>query len=145
MKAKLFLMATVLSMGVLVLPTQAFITDVSIQPATPTFNDDISVLVSGVESGSMGIVDSSLTTNEMSLELDIYIEQGFLPVVTPWTHSENIGMLPIGTYDLVVNMLVVSRPDLNDTFSTSFEVVPEPSTILLSLAGSFMAFRKKNR
>ncbi len=119
----------------------AAITDVSIQPATPTFNDDISVLVSGVESGSMGIVDSSLTMNDMSLELDIYIEQGVLPVVTPWTHSENIGMLPIGTYDLMVN--TIYAPDVTDTFTTSFEVVPEPTTLLLFLAGIPLLKKRK--
>jgi hypothetical protein len=143
MKTKLFLMVTVLFMGVFVLPTQASIHDVLIQPANPTFSDDISVLVFGEESGSMGIVDSILTMEDMSIELDIYIELGFSPVVTPWTHSENIGMLSIGTYDIMVNMLVDTRPDLNDTFTTSFEVVPEPATVLLVSTGVLYIRRKK--
>ncbi len=119
----------------------ASITDISIQPATPTFNDDISVLVSGVESSSMGIVDSSLTVDNTSIELDIYLQEGMLPVVTPWTHSENIGMLAIGTYDLMVN--TIYAPDVSDTFTTSFEVVPEPATLLLLAMGGLMMRRKR--
>ena len=136
MRTKILISVIVLLIGIFVLPAQASITSVAVQPEIPTINDDISLLISGVESGSMEIVDTSLIINEMLLELDIYIRYGMLPVVTPWSHSENIGMLPIGTYDLTVSMFVESRPDLDDTFTTSFEVVPEPGTmILLGLGG----------
>lgn len=145
MKAKLLLMATVLLMGV-VCPVQASITDVTIQPEIPTFNDDISLLISGVQgSGGVQITDSTFIINGTDLELNIDLLVGSFTVITPWSHTENIGVFPIGTYDLTVNMLVDLQPSLNDTFTTSFEVVPEPTTFLIISAGILCLRRNKNR
>jgi hypothetical protein len=131
MKSKLFLMATVLLMGVFVLPSQAEITGVTILPENPLDIDLISLDVFGMENFSIEIVDPLLTIDEMTLELDIFLHEGMLTVETPWTHSENIGVLPAGTYDLIVNTWHDHTPMFNDTFTTSFEVVPEPATILI--------------
>jgi len=127
----------------IVFPLQASITDVVIQPATPTLNDDISLLIDGVESGGVAIVGYSFTIDGASIELDIDFQETVLTVVTPWSHSENIGLLPIGTYDITVNALFNFNPSLNDTYLTSFEVVPEPTTLaLLGLGGLFSRRRK---
>lgn len=140
MKTKLLISFIVLLISILVLPAQASITSVTVQPEIPTIYDDISLLISGTEGyGSVLITDSAFTIDGTTIELNIDMVVGWFTVVTPWSHTENIGMLPVGTYDLTVNTLVDSRSDLNDTFITSFEVVPEPATALLfGLGGIFL-------
>ncbi len=123
--------------------SQASITDVDILPEEPTEIDPITIFVSGEENYSVSVTDSILTINETLLELDIYLHLGFLPAVTPWSQIENIGVLSLGTYDLTVNTFVDSDPMYNDTFSTSFEVVPEPTTILFLALGMFMVREKR--
>lgn len=111
--------------------SQASITDVDILPAEPTVVDPISILVSGEENFNISISDSFFTIDGALLELDIHFQEGMMPTVTPWSHTESVGILPVGTYDLTVNTWIATSPAFNDTYHTSFEVVPEPATILL--------------
>ena len=130
---------------VFVLHSQASITDVTILPEIPTFNDDISLFISGVEStGGVLITDSAFIIDGSSLELDISLEVGPWTVLTPWDYTYEIGLLSIGIYDLTVNSLVPSDPTQNDTFITSFEVVPEPATVLFFGLGMYL-LRSKNK
>ena len=144
MKIRLLLMIAVLLMGVFVLPLQAYITDVTIQPEAPTTTDFLSVLVSGEENFNISVSDYFLTIDETLLELDIHLQEGMMPVVTPWSHTEGVGILPVGTYDLTVNTWIASSPTFNDTYYTSFEVVPEPTTLLLISTGILCLRRKKS-
>ncbi len=121
----------------------ASITDVDILPEVPTTFDVITIFTEGLSgSGPVEIGDTNFTMNGTNLELDIEVHAGFLTVMTPWVHSENIGPLPLGIYDLTVN--AIYAPDVTDTFTTSFEVVPEPTTLLL-LLGGIPVLRKRNR
>jgi hypothetical protein len=84
--------------------SEAVIGYVDIIPGEPTINDEISIFVSGGEPyGPVDITDSIFNINGKSLGLDLYLDVGFLTVVTPWTHSEEIGFFPAGTYNLTVN------------------------------------------
>ncbi len=123
--------------------SNAGIISVSIVPAEPTINDSLTILTEGYELvGPIAINNSVLTIEDSSLALDLYLDLGVLQVETPWDHEESIGYLPWGTYDLTVN--AIYAPDVTDTFTTSFEVVPEPTTLLLLLCG-IPLLRKRNR
>ena len=117
----------------------ATITDVSIVPSLPTPLDVIFINVLGQESsGPVFIEDTDFRQDGMSLELDISLDVGAFLVITPWSHTENIGTLPAGVYDLTVNTIVELEPFRNDTSFTRFEVVPEPGTLVLfGLGGLF--------
>jgi len=109
----------------------ATITDVNILPTIPALTDPITIIVSGVEGSPAQITNTDFWVNDNSLSLDIYLDIGIIPVVTPWTHSEYIGTLPAGVYDLSVQTFVPMLPSLNDDYFRSFEVVPEPSTLTI--------------
>jgi hypothetical protein len=116
----------------------ATITDVSIVPSLPTPLDVISIDISGVEStGPVFITDTDFRQDGTLLELDIFLDVGFAAVVTPWSHTENIGTLSAGLYDLTVR--TVEDSVVSDTYSTSFEVVPEPATLILLALGSLIS------
>ena len=124
---------------------KATITDVSILPEEPTIIDLITIATFGIEgSGPVTINDSDFSASDTTLELDIFITVGHFAVITPWLHSEDIGFLPVGTYDLTVSTFDKFDPTFNDTFSTTFEVIPEPTSILLFATG-MMGIRLLNR
>jgi hypothetical protein len=112
----------------------ATITSVQIIPAEPTLTDSISILVNGIEGSSpVQIMNTQFSVNGNSLALDIYLDLGFAFVLTPWSHTEVIGTLPTGDYNLTVRRLLPSYypPDtIVSSYSTSFEVVPEPCTVV---------------
>jgi hypothetical protein len=118
----------------------ATITRVSISPDEPTLIDPITILVSGTEGSPAQITNTDFLVNDNSLLLDIYLDLGIIPVVTSWTHSEPIGTLPGGVYNLTVQTLFPLLPPLNDNYSMSFEVVPEPGTLGF-LAAGLLVFR----
>jgi hypothetical protein len=122
-------LAKVIFMIMIIPPaTNATITDVSILPTTPTVIDPITISVSGIEgSGGVRITDTDFYISGDSLELDIFLELGPLAVITPWSYSENIGILPADTYNLTVRSFSY-YPSRESSYLTRFEVVPEPST-----------------
>ena len=120
------------------------ITDVVISPESPTDLDPITITTFGVESsGAVTVSDFDYLIDGNMLELDIYINVGSYQVITPWSYSEDIGTLPVDIYDLTVNVINEYEPSLNDTFSTSFEVVPEPASLLFLAIGMAIVQRKK--
>jgi len=125
----------------------ATITDVNILPSIPAVTDPITILVSGIEGSRVQITTTDFSVNDYSLVLDIYLDIGVNPVVLPWTHSEDIGILPAGIYNLDVYTFFPLLPPLNDNYSTSFEVVPEPGTLILLATGIsiFRAFSRGKR
>ena len=129
---------------VCVTDSSASITDVNIIPSQPTPLDVISIVTFGVEgSGPVLVTDTDFRQDDTLLELDIYLSIGPFTVVTPWSHQEDIGTLPVGTYDLAVNTIVELEPIYNDTFSTSFEVVPEPTAFLMLGLGGLVLRKRK--
>lgn len=116
--------------------TEAIISDVEISPPVPTVTDAINIFVNGVEGTSPVSVDTSeLIISDHSLTVNIYLNVGFFTVPAPWSHEESVGTLPIGLYDLTVNTYENSIFD--DTYSTNFQVVPEPTAIMLLAIGAF--------
>ena len=142
---KLILIIIVLLIGAIIIPLQASITDVTIQPETPITTDLISILVSGEESsGPVQITDSVYDLDSFDITLDLTLEAGLSPVITPWDYTYDVGLLSEGIYGLTVNTLVPSMPSRNDTYITSFEVVPEPATVLFFGLGMFLLRGKKD-
>ena len=143
MKARL-LLATVLLMCIFVLSTQASIGDVTIQPSAPTEADNISFDIVGAEaSGDVNISEVIYNLDNNHVTLDLSMELGPFFAITPWSYTYDIGTLPAGIYDVTVNTIVVNNPSTNSTFDTSFEVVPEPTTLLLVSAGLCFLRKKK--
>jgi hypothetical protein len=135
---KRFLALTVF-MVILICPVKAVkgsITDVYTEPLEPTDIEVITIVVSGLEgSGAVVITDSNFQREDSSLGLDIFITLGYYGVITPWSHSEVIGMLPANDYDLTVSTHYIGAYVGTDIYSTSFTVVPEPATLLLLTMG----------
>ena len=143
MNMKLFLMAVVLTLAGSTV--NAGITKVSVLPENSTANDLITFNISGIEgAGGVTVSDTVYSMNENEITIDLSLDVGFFLMLTPWSHSYEIGTLPAGTYDLTVNSIVAAYPNTNDTFNTSFEVVPEPATVLLASLGVFGIRRIKS-
>ncbi len=130
MNNKILMIFAVLLIFVCQAPLNGSITNVSVSPPTPTLIDPITLSISGVEPyGAVEITNTDFSINGYVLQLDITLNVGHFSVVTPWSHSEPIGALPSGFYDLTVK--TIQQDVVTDVYSTSFEVVPEPSTIAL--------------
>jgi hypothetical protein len=127
----------------LVNPVGAEILNVNIFPEVPTMFDEITIITSGAESQGGVLIDSTNFNREGTLlRLDIFLVVGDLAVFTPWSHPENIGTLPAGMYDLTVQTF--ENTDITDAYSMSFEVTPEPSTLILLLLGFTQILRRKS-
>jgi hypothetical protein len=113
------------------------ITDVHTDPTVPTDLEVITIIVSGLEgSHAVVITDSNFQREDTSLELNIYITQGYYAKITPWSYSEVIGTLPANEYDLTVSAHYTGAHIGTDTYLTSLTVVPEPATLLLLTMGA---------
>ena len=89
--------------------------------------------------GPVRIDNSVFSVVGNNVDLDILIERGFLQMVTPWTHEEHIGVLPLGWYNLTVQV-TDNFGDSSTHFST-FQVVPEPIGALLIGVGCLLVRR----
>lgn len=119
------------------------ITDVSRDPLLPTVFDSITIKTfidfDLIAYPQMVFDTSDFEQSGMSLQLDLHFyEDGMgmgTPLVTPLL--EPIGMLTEGFYDLTVRAYVspdpisMVLPSLSDEYFTSFQVIPEPTTLLL--------------
>lgn len=120
-----------------------FINDVYLIPQQPTINDIITIVTSGIEGGRPVVIEgSNFERNGTSLQLDIDLFVGPYAMVTPWSHSEVIGTLSAGLYDLTVRTF--EDTDVLDTYLYEFEVTPEPATVLLLVLGA-IGIRTSNR
>ena len=112
----------------------AGITDVNIVPTIPAISDSISIMAYGVEgSGGVEINDTVFTIDGYSLQLDMYLNVGICQVATPWSYTEDIGILAAGSYELIVNRYLPSYfpPPIIHSYTTDFTVVPEPGTLAI--------------
>ncbi|MCK5581435.1 MAG: PEP-CTERM sorting domain-containing protein [Candidatus Omnitrophica bacterium] len=118
------------------------IDDVQVTPENPTISDSIEINVFATLPYGEVPYSTEVIIYDNKVDLDITFGGYGLPAVTSWHHTENIGTLDIGTYDLVVTTSDTTKPGWDDTYSTSFEVVPEPATLLLFGLGGIL-IRKK--
>lgn len=103
------------------------ITDVYTEPNQPTDIEVITIVVFGLEgSNPVLITDSDFQMEGNSVEINIFLFVGYYGMITPWSHSEIIGTLPAGEYNLTVNAYYSGAYTGTDTHLTSFIVVPTP-------------------
>jgi len=106
------------------------IDDVSVTPSEPTTLDYIVIDASGWSGNNRFVIDYSVfsqTGNLLQLDIFWWQQSPLNPVVTPWEHSAGIGVLPADTYDLSVRTININTEwVVSDTYTTSFDVVPEP-------------------
>ena len=108
---------------------------VVIQPETPTIYDSIEIISTGVRgSGPVTVENTFFQIDEAALTLDIFLNVGFLTVVSPWHYTENIGTLPAGVYDLTVTAYADYGPP--ETCFTSLNVVVPKPTITVNWDGT---------
>jgi hypothetical protein len=113
----------------------ASISDVIVIPSQPLDVDVITLDVSGsASSGNSHIVSSLFQQDENHLTLDLTIDMGVLPVISYWSHSEQIGTLVPDTYTATVRLFypyALPGEELQDTYITEFTVIPEPGTLAI--------------
>ena len=117
------------------------INNVQISPDNPSIYDIITIETDGsIPGGGIALDESVFTQDEYALQLDLYYIDTFGPhIPQPWFHDEEIGVLPLGSYDLSVQVYWKSGTadyTLHDSYSTNFEVIPEPLTLSLLTLGS---------
>jgi len=125
----------------------ASIEDVVVIPSQPLDIDVITLDISGsASSGGSHIVSSLFQQEENQLALDLTIDMGINPVISYWSHSEQIGTLVPGTYSTTVRLFFPYAPpgeELQDTYVTEFTVAPEPGTLAIFTLGILTIFHKQ--
>jgi hypothetical protein len=114
-----------------VLAESIWINNVDLIPSQPSDSDLITFSISGTASnGGPYVVYDQFLQNGTSLQLDLYIEMGIIPVISPWTYSKQIQPLEKDNYSLEVRTFDYYYPGtIQDTYNIDFSVVPEPSTL----------------
>lgn len=117
-------------------------------PDNPTIYDSINITSSGI-AGSGGVIveNTSFQIIGTDLTYEIFLKVGPLTVITPWSYTEDVGILPVGTYDLTVTAYYdYSGFTASEEYSTSFDVViPEPASIVLLGSGLVLSRRMQLR
>ena len=151
-------LAVVITTSVSIEAGSITITDVTTDPLLPTVFDSITIetfIDFDLIAYPQMVFDNNYGGFEqsgMSLQLDLYFyEDGMgilgIPIVSPLL--EPIGMLTEGFYDLTVlayvspDPITLVMPELSDEYFTSFQVTPEPATILLLALGAVMVRRTR--
>ncbi len=116
------------------------ITNVEVIPVQPSSTNSITFSISGISGSSpTSVVYDLFSQNGVSLQLDLYLNRGFLPAVSSWDYSKQIQPLVPAIYNLEIRAFNNDSGILEDTYNLGFTVVPEPATIaLLSLGMPFL-------
>jgi hypothetical protein len=117
MKTKLWLVACAILL-VMSVNASATMAPVARQPKVPALSNNILLLISGLEIyGPVAITDCRLKLSASSLELNISLDSD---------------KLPAEIYHLIVNTIDNICPNqYSNIFTTSLEVIPEPTALLI--------------
>ena len=112
--------------------TALWIDDVNVIPEQPLEIDIITFNIFGTAGGSPSLVAyDEFSQDGTSLQLDLYVDVGFIPMISDWTYSKDISPLSAETYTLEVRAFDNYSGTLQDTYAVDFTVVPEPATFVL--------------
>jgi PEP-CTERM motif len=145
---------------------QITLESLSVAPPAPTTADSVIASVGGM----VNVWDTTNFRTEWKREgTDIFVDvlddfvpapPEFVPQMVPYTEQAALGNLPAGTYDLTARLFALHRqlpgessfpdpwtfPAIHDglvgTLATTFTVVPEPSSLVLAMAGALLLFRR---
>ncbi|MCK5001326.1 MAG: PEP-CTERM sorting domain-containing protein [Anaerohalosphaera sp.] len=128
---------------------------VDIDPINPTDADIIKLTSSGWIGYAYDIefIDGSSNISGNSIELDFFFYDSNptgnrFPVAVEWSQTVDIAPLSPGTYDLTSTTWISYNPlltnyQLSQTYSTSFTVVPEPTTVLILGMGGLLLRKRR--
>ena len=131
-KILIVIFAVLLMFACQVFANSVGILNVDVVPGQPLDTDLITFSISGIAgSGGANVAYDQFSQNGTSLQLDLYVDMGITTAISYWTHSKQIQLLTLGTYNLEVRAFDNQgfTPILQDTYNTSFIVVPEPCAL----------------
>jgi len=145
---KLYLSAVLMMLGSAFAGPIINISYVQIVPETPSIYDIITINTQGyITGGGIHYSESLFSVNNYLLQLNLYYTDRIgTAIPKPWSHLDEIGTLPQGNYDLLVQAYWrtgTSGYILHDAYSTAFQVVPEPCTLSFLALGVFLLGRKR--
>jgi hypothetical protein len=144
---------------------QVTLETISISPPAPTTADNIMATADGIVNVSDNPAFLTLWKRDANnILVDVlhdYVPAGAPPFMLPYAEQAVIGSLPTGTYNLTARLFSSFRDfppptydqpwnfppsdiRLKSTLSTTFTVVPEPSTFVLAIAGALLLFRRRD-
>lgn len=113
-------------------------------PEVPTSADLITLRAKGImPSGPVRILESRIMDDGFDLRWDLELWAGPLTVMTEWSHMEEVGPLPPGTYQLTVRAMEEGM--VIGQVETSLTVVPEPSAAACAAMGAAILARRTAR
>ena len=122
------------------------ISTVSTLPESPSPTDPVMASVSGDSMSTDRFIDHTVFSQSAGdLTLGLYWDTTGMgmPVVTPYTHNEDLGTFAQGEYLLTARSYYDGQ--LWGESSTSFTVVPEPGTVSLLILGALALVRGRRR
>ena len=119
---------------------------IDISPTDPTTSYYVTIdVLGGFPDTGQGLLNTTFTITDFNIEIDVIMQDVhgsgaiILPQLTDAGGTAVIDPLPQGVYDVTGNVFVIpwgdTIPALYQSGNASFEVVPEPASILLLLAG----------
>ncbi|MFZ9034261.1 MAG: PEP-CTERM sorting domain-containing protein [Anaerohalosphaeraceae bacterium] len=146
MKKSLLVLLVVFSLGQSI--SEGSLDYISITPSQPTASDLIELFAGGeTPTNYAGLDSTNFSAVGNDLTWDIYYSLGMFQVIDNWDTSDIIGILAPGSYDLTVRVYVKGPADafhtLDDVGYESFNVTPEPATLVLMALGGLL-IRKRN-
>jgi len=128
---------------------------IDIDPENPTINDSVSIYswTSFSYTERYYLVNTTYSITGYDISIEVVMEDRGYGLAIPWAGggTVQIGTLDEGYYSVTADMYMIpfggSIPEFYESGSTSFDVVPEPSTLLLfavGMVGVRAKYRKKS-